>query len=77
MTDHAVTIDVASVDIWPWLTQMGWHLGAYYTPTWVDRLLFPDNWSSLDHLDPVLVRDLKPMRRRDDPAAFRTPHRRK
>jgi hypothetical protein len=57
-TDHAVTLDVASVDIWPWLTQMGWHLGGYYTPTWVDRLLFPDNWSSLDHLDPVLVRDL-------------------
>jgi len=58
VTDHAVTFEVASVDIWPWLTQMGWHLGGYYTPTWVDRLLFPDSWSSLDHLDPVLVRDL-------------------
>jgi hypothetical protein len=58
VTDHAVTLDVASEDIWPWLTQMGWHLGGYYTPTWVDRLLFPENWSSLDHLDPALVRDL-------------------
>jgi hypothetical protein len=33
VTDHAVTLDVASEDIWPWLTQMGWHLGGYYTPT--------------------------------------------
>ena len=33
VTDHAVTLDVASEDIWPWLTQLGWHLGGYYTPT--------------------------------------------
>ena len=38
--------------MWPWLTQVGWHLGGWYTPRWVDRLLFPDNWPSLDHLDP-------------------------
>jgi hypothetical protein len=44
--------------VWPWLTQMGWHLGGYYTPGWVDRMLFPHNWSSLDRLDPALVRDL-------------------
>src|SRR5690606_36523694 len=44
--------------IWPWLTQMGWHLGGYYTPVWVDRLKFPNNWPSLNHLDPNLVRDL-------------------
>ena len=24
--------------MWPWLTQLGWHLG--HTPEWVDRLLF-------------------------------------
>jgi hypothetical protein len=60
VTDHAVTIGVESVEIWPWLSQMGWHLGGYYTPTWVDRLLFPSNWPSLDHLDPALVRDLHP-----------------
>ena len=45
--------------MWPWLTQIGWHLGGYYTPEWVDRYLFPANWSSLDHLDPALVRDLR------------------
>jgi hypothetical protein len=60
VTDHAVTLEVASADIWPWLAQLGWHLGGYYTPTWVDRLLFTDNWPSLDHLDPALVRDLHP-----------------
>ena len=60
VTDHAVTLEAASPDIWPWLTQLGWHLGGYYTPAWVDRLLFPDNWPSLDYLDPALVRDLHP-----------------
>lgn len=60
VTDHAVTIAAPAGRIWPWLTQMGWHLGGYYTPRWVDRLLFPDNWASLDRLDPLLVRDLRP-----------------
>jgi len=22
-------------DVWPWLTQMGWHLGGFYTHEWV------------------------------------------
>jgi hypothetical protein len=59
ITDHGVTIGARPEQIWPWLTQMGWHLGGYYTPAWVDRLMFPTNWSSLDHLDPNLVRDLR------------------
>jgi hypothetical protein len=59
VTDHAVTIDAPADRIWPWLTQMGWHLAGWYTPTWVDRLLFPDNWPSLDRLDPALVRELR------------------
>jgi hypothetical protein len=58
VTDHAATIDAPAERVWPWLTQMGWHLGGYYTPAWVDRLVFPDNWPSLDRLDPRLVRDL-------------------
>ena len=60
VTDHATTIGAPPDRIWPWLSQMGWHLGGWYTPHWVDRLLFPDNWPSLDRLDPVLVRDLAP-----------------
>ena len=58
VTDHALTIDAAPEVVWPWLTQLGWHLGGYYTPRWVDWLLFPQNWPSLDHLDPALVRKL-------------------
>jgi hypothetical protein len=60
LTDHAATIAARADRIWPWLSMMGWHLGGYYTPRWVDQLLFPDNWPSLDRLDPRLVRDLKP-----------------
>jgi hypothetical protein len=58
VTNHAITINASPDAVWPWLTQMGWHLGGYYTPRWVDRLMFPQNWSSLDHLDPALVRNL-------------------
>ncbi|MGZ5398389.1 MAG: SRPBCC family protein [Nocardioides sp.] len=59
VTDHAITIGAPAELVWPWLTQMGWHRGGYYTPRWVDRFLFPGNWPSLDRLDPELVRDLR------------------
>jgi hypothetical protein len=59
LTNHAITIEARPADVWPWLTQLGWHLGGFYTPEWVDRLFFSQNWPSLDHLDPVLQRDLK------------------
>lgn len=59
VTDHALTVDAPADRIWPWLTQMGWHRGGWYTPRWVDRLFFPANWGSLDRLDPELVRELK------------------
>jgi hypothetical protein len=58
VTDHAITIGAPPEAVWPWLTQMGWHLGGYYTPRWVDRLLFPANAPSADVLDPALVREL-------------------
>lgn len=58
VTNHAITIDAPPDQIWPWLTQMGWHRAGWYTPRWVDRLLFPANWPSADQLDPSLVRDL-------------------
>lgn len=59
VTDHAVDVAAPPERIWPWLTQAGWHLGGWYTPAWVDRLLFPANRPSLDALDPDLVRDLR------------------
>jgi hypothetical protein len=44
--DHAITIDAAPADVWPWLVQMGWQRGGWYTYRWVDRLLFPLNGPS-------------------------------
>lgn len=58
VTDHAVDIGAPPSAVWPWLTQMGWHRAGWYTPTWVDRLLFPANRPSADRLDPRFVRDL-------------------
>lgn len=52
VTDHAVTIDALPEDVWPWLVQMGWGRGGWYTARWVDRLLFPDNGPSADRILP-------------------------
>ncbi|HEY5185487.1 MAG TPA: hypothetical protein VIM19_11425 [Actinomycetes bacterium] len=59
VTNHAITIDAPAAQVWPWLTQVGWHRGGWYTPRWVDRLLFPGTWASANRLDPALVRDLQ------------------
>jgi hypothetical protein len=53
-TDHAVTIDAPPSAVWPWLVQMGWGRGGWYTDRWVDRLLFPANSPSADRIEPVL-----------------------
>jgi hypothetical protein len=60
VTNHAGHLPAPPEEVWPWLTQIGWHRGGWYTPRWVDRLLFPGNWPSAEHLDPTLVRDLRP-----------------
>lgn len=60
VTNHAATLPAPPEEVWPWLTQMGWHRGGWYTPRWVDRLLFPGNLPSAARLDPDLVRDLRP-----------------
>jgi hypothetical protein len=51
-TDHATTIDVPSSRVWPWLVQMGWGRGQWYTARWVDRLLFPANRPSAQRIVP-------------------------
>lgn len=51
-TTHATTIDAPPDHIWPWLVQMGWGRGQWYTARWVDLLLFPDNGPSADRLHP-------------------------
>ncbi|HEY3339764.1 MAG TPA: hypothetical protein VGK18_14780 [Propionicimonas sp.] len=60
VTNHAATLPAPPEQVWPWLTQVGWHRAGWYTPRWVDTLLFPDNWPSAERLDPLLVRDLRP-----------------
>ncbi len=42
VTNHAATLDAPPEQVWPWLTQVGWHRGGWYTPRWVDRLFFPE-----------------------------------
>lgn len=61
---HAATIPATPERIWPWLVQVGWHRGGWYTPRWVDVLLFPDNWPSaqqiLDSYQSLEVGDFVP-----------------
>ncbi|MBO0844647.1 MAG: hypothetical protein J2P22_04450 [Nocardioides sp.] len=47
---HARTIDAPPEAVWPWLVQVGWHRAGWYTPRWVDVLLFPDNLPSAPRL---------------------------
>jgi hypothetical protein len=51
---HAVTVPAPPDQVWPWLVQMGWHRGGWYTARWVDVLLFPDNLPSVDFVVPDL-----------------------
>ena len=48
VTNHAITTRGRREDVWPWLAQMGWHRGGWYTYRWVDRVLFPANAPSAD-----------------------------
>ena len=59
VTNHAITIPAPPSQVWPWLIQMGWHRGGWYTARWVDRLLFPANWPSAAQLVPELQRPLR------------------
>jgi hypothetical protein len=35
VTKHAIDAAAEPEEVWPWLTQLGWHLGGWYTPQWV------------------------------------------
>jgi hypothetical protein len=59
LTNHAITIAAPPARVWPWLVQMGWHRGGWYTARWVDRLLFPANWPSATRLVPELQHPLQ------------------
>jgi hypothetical protein len=53
VTTHAATLPAPPAEVWPWLTQMGWHRGGWYTPRWVDRLRARLDWVWIFALDPV------------------------
>ena len=64
VSNHATTLAAPPEEVWPWLMQVGWHRGGWYTPRWVDVLLFPDNLPSADAVLPeygdLQVGDLVP-----------------
>jgi deazaflavin-dependent oxidoreductase (nitroreductase family) len=51
-TTHAISIDAPPEHVWPWLVQVGWGRGQWYTDRWVDALLFPRNGPSAGRLVP-------------------------
>ena len=49
---HAITVPAPPSRVWPWLVQVGWGRAGWYTPRWVDVVLFPDNGPSADRILP-------------------------
>jgi hypothetical protein len=39
-TTHAISIDASAGSVWPWIVQLGYHRGGWYTPRWIDRVFF-------------------------------------
>ncbi len=49
-TTRAITVDRAPHDVFPWLLQIGYGRGGWYSYDWIDN----DGKPSVDHLDPAL-----------------------
>jgi hypothetical protein len=52
VTDHAVTMAAPASGVWPWLVQMGWGRGGWYTARWVDAMRFPANGPAAERIHP-------------------------
>jgi hypothetical protein len=55
-TTHAITIQAPAAEIWPWLVQMGYQRGGWYTDTrwyaWIEQTLWHSQGSSADRILP-------------------------
>jgi hypothetical protein len=51
-TTRAITIDASPEDVFPWLLQIGYGRGGWYSYDWIDN----DGNPSLDRIDPALQR---------------------
>ena len=61
MATRAATIDAPPSAVWPWVVQMGFpsYRAGWYTPYWLDRLLWRTRARSSDVIVPEL-QELKP-----------------
>lgn len=51
-TTRAITIDAVPERVWPWLLQIGYGRGGWFSYDWLDN----DGAPSIDHIDPELQR---------------------
>lgn len=53
---RAITIRARQAEVWPWLVQMGFptHRAGWYTPAWLDRILFGIRERSAERIIPEL-----------------------
>ena len=63
-TEHAVTVAAGPEQVWPWIVQMGYHRGGWYTPPWVDRWIWhidnPSTETILPEWQDLAVGDVVP-----------------
>ena len=52
VTDRAITIHAPTQDVWPWVVQMGYHRGGWYTSRWLDKLIWHIDNPSADRIIP-------------------------
>jgi hypothetical protein len=60
VSTRALTIDAPPEAVWPWVVQMGYptHRAGWYTPHWLDELMWGERPRSADEIRPEL-QDLK------------------
>ncbi len=53
---RAITVEAPPADVWPWIVQMGYpsRRGGWYTPHWLDRLMWRIDRCSTDEIVPGL-----------------------